>query len=256
MMVRPWLVAAIGVGTLVAWKPPLPAAAKHYRVDLKTSVTQDLTAAGGTQQKLEYTLTAFVTLTTTDSAGGTKLNMVLDSLLPGQGAPIPADSAKAAAGLSWHGFREASGKVGDLVLDGNSQIGGAIEPALRQLIPPVRPGMGDGKPWTDTLDVDNNGLSVRTVTNFQASADTYKGAKVTRLAGAFSSAMSGTQQSPQGPLNLDGTGSGTITWLVGADGLAVSATQSANQSISVSVSTLPEPIPVTVKTEGTASLLE
>lgn len=256
MTVRSWFVAAISLGTLVAWKPSMPAAMRQYRVELKTSVTQDLTAVGQGQQKLEYTTTAFVTLSTADSAGGQSVKMVLDSLLPGQGSPIPPDAAKSASGLTWHGYRQPSGKVSNLTLDGDSQIGGAVEPALRQLIPPMKPGTREGQQWTDTTDSENNGISVRTVTNFQTSTDTYQGAKVTRLAGAFSSAMSGTQQSPQGTLNLDGNGTGTITWLVGADGLTVSASHTANQNISVSVTTLPEPIPVTVKTEATANLLQ
>jgi hypothetical protein len=256
MMVRSWFVAAFSLGTLAAWTPSTPLASKQYRVDLKTSVTQDLTAVGQGQQKLEYTTAAFVTLSTADSAGGQSLKLVLDSLVPGEGAPIPPDAAKGAAGLTWHGFRQASGKVGALTLEGDSQIGGMVEPALRQLIPPMKPGTREGQQWTDTTDADNNGVSVRTVTNFQTTSETFNGAKVTRLAGAFSSAMSGTQQSAQGTLNLEGNGSGTITWLIGADGLMVSATNSANQNISVSVATLPEPIPVTVKTEGTASLLK
>jgi hypothetical protein len=256
MMVRSWMVAAISLGGLAAWSPGTPLASKQYRLDLKTSVVQDLTALGQGEQKQEFSNTAFVTVTTADSAGGQTVTLVLDSLLPGEGSPIPAEAAKGVAGQKWHGFRQATGKVGSLRLEGDSQIAGAIEPALLDLVPPMKPGTREGRAWTDTTDTDNNGVAVRMVTNFQTSADNYQGAKVIRLAGAFSSALSGQQQSPQGMLTLEGNGTGTTMWLVGADGLSLSATHSASQNISVSVAQLPQPIPVTVKTEGTATLIK
>jgi hypothetical protein len=256
MMVRSWVVAAISLGGLVAWNPVTTAGARQYRLELKTTVVQDLTVAGQGEQTQDFTTTAYVTVSATDSAGGQVITMVLDSLLPGEGSPIPDSAAKAASGQRWHGFRSGTGKVGDLKLEGDSPVAAAVEPALIDLLPPMRPGTPEGQVWTDTTDTDNNGISVRTVTNFQTTSDTFKGAKVIRLAGAFSSAMTGQQQSPQGLLNLEGTGTGTNTWLVGADGYSLTATHSANQKISITVPTLPEPIPVTVTTEGTATLVQ
>lgn len=256
MMVRSWMVAAISLGTLAAWSPRTPLASKQYRLELKTSVVQDLSALGQGEQKQEFSNTAFVTVTTADSAGGQTFTMVLDSLVPGEGSPIPAEAAKGVSGQKWHGFRQATGKVGGLKLEGDSQIASAIEPALLDLLPPIKPGTREGRSWTDTTDTDNNGIAIRMVTNFQTSTDSYNGAKVIKLAGAFSSAMSGQQQSPQGTLTLEGNGTGTNTWLVGTDGLSLSATHSASQNISVSLATLPQPIPVTVKTEGSATLIK
>ena len=255
MMVRSWVVAAISLGGLIAWKPVATAGSKQYRLELKTTVVQDLTVAGQGEQRQDFTTTAYVTMSATDSARGQVLTMVLDSLLPGEGSPIPDSAAKSASGQKWRGFRSGTGKVRDLKLEGDSPIAAAVEPALIDLIPPMKPGTPDTS-WTDTTDTDNNGISVRTVTNFQTTTEMFKGAKVTRLAGAFSSAMTGQQQSPQGLLNLEGTGSGTNTWLVGADGYSLTATHSANQKISITVPTLPEPIPVTVTTEGTATLVQ
>jgi len=256
MMVRSWMVVAISLGALAAWTPAMPLASKQYRLELKTSVVQDLTALGTGEQKQEFSNTAFVTVTTADSAGGQAVTMVLDSLVPGEGSPIPPDVAKTAAGQTWHGFRQASGKVGSLKLEGDSPIAGAIEPALLDLLPPMKPGTGEGQAWTDTTDTDHDGIAVRMVTNFQTSTGSYDGAAVIMLAGAFSSAMSGQQEGPQGALTLEGNGTGTTTWLVGTDGLSLSASHSANQNISVSMAQLPQPIPVTVKTEGTATLIK
>jgi hypothetical protein len=256
MMVRSWIVAATSLGTLAAWSPATPLASKQYRLELKTSVAQDLSALGQGEQKQEFSNTAFVTVTAIDSGGGQAVTMLLDSLVPGETSPISAEAAKGVTGQKWHGFRQATGKVGAIILEGDNQVASAIEPALLNLLPPMRPGTKEGRSWTDTSDTDNNGIAVRTVTNFQTSTDRYNGASVIKLAGAFSSAMSGQQQSPQGTLTLEGNGAGTITWLVGADGLSLSASHSATQNISVSMAQLPEPIPVTVKTEGSATLIK
>lgn len=256
MKARPWIVAALSLVTLAAWTPASSLAGRRYRVELKTSVVQDLTALGQGEQKQEFTNTGFVTLTSQDSAGGQAVTFVLDSLIVGDGSPIPPEEAKAAAGSTWHGFRGAAGRVADLKLEKDDRVAGAIEPVVQQLLPPMKAGTKEGQSWTDTTETDKSGVSVRTVTNFLTSADSYNGAKVLKLAGAFSSAMSGQQESPQGTVSIDGNGSGTNTWLVGSDGTCLTASHSATQNISVSLAQLPEPIPVTVKTTGNVSLLK
>jgi hypothetical protein len=256
MMFRPWMVAAISLGTLVGWTPSTPPSVMRYRVNLKTSVVQDLTALGQGQQSQNFSNSGFVTVTAQDSAGGQAVTLVLDSLVPGDSSPITPEAAKGMAGLRWRGFRQPTGRVKELQLEGDNPVAGAIEPALLELFPPMKPGTKDGQSWTDTTDTDNSGVAIRTVTNFQTSSDSYNGAKVIRLAGAYSSAMTGEQASPQGSLKIDGTATGTNTWLVGSDGACLSATHSASQNISVTIAQVPEPIPVTVKTEGTAILLK
>ena len=256
MKARPWMVAALSLATLAAWTPVSSLPSKRYRVELKTSVVQDLTALGQGEQKQEFSNTGFVTLTTQDSAGGQAVTFVLDSLVLGEGSPIPPDAAKAAAGSTWHGFRGTGGRVSELKLEKDDQVAGAIEPALQLLLPPMKAGTKEGQAWTDTTEADNNGVSVRTVTNFQTSTDSYNGTKVLRLAGAFSSAMSGQQASPQGTLSIEGSGSGTNAWLVGSDGTCFTASHQATQNISLSLAQMPQPIPVTVKTAGNTSLLK
>ena len=109
MTVRPWLVALVSVSALAAWTNAAPAGPARYRVEVKTAVTQDLTAVGQGEQKQEFTNTGFVTVTTKDSAGGQALTIVLDSLLPGEGSPFAGEMAKGAAGTTWTGFRQPNG---------------------------------------------------------------------------------------------------------------------------------------------------
>ena len=134
--------------------PGHPGASKRYRLELKTSVAQDLTALGQGEQKQEFSNTAFVTVTATDSAGGQTVTVVLDSLVPGEGSPIPAEAAKGAAG---HDVALASGsrtaKVADLKLEGENPVASAHRAgAAAILLPPMKPGTREGQVWTDTTE--------------------------------------------------------------------------------------------------------
>ena len=255
MMVLPWLVAALGLGAA----PPLPGSAAdevvHYRMEIKSAVEQDLTQLGQGPQKQAFTNTGYFSVATRDSADGQSVTITADSLVPGDGSPIPAEAAKGVAGTRWHGFRGANGRLGDLAMEGENPAASILEAGLRSLIPPMARATPAGKSWTDTTDTDNQGVGIRTVTNFQTSGDTFNSTKVVRLAAAFSSAISGTQTTPQGPLTIEGTGSGSDTWLVDASGKCVSASHSADQKLSVSMTQAPQPIPVSVHTEGQVTLL-
>ncbi len=257
MIARPWIVAALSLGTLTAWSPSTAPTPKHYRVELKTLQVVNLTAMGQPEQRVEVTATGYVTITSTDSGGGQAVTVILDSLQLAPGAPIPPDAVKAAAGATWHGFRQPSGRVNNLKLDGENPVAATVGGILAQIFPPLKAGTREGASWTDTTDTDAGaaGVMVRTVTNFQTSSDSYNGAKVLKLAGASSSAISGSQEGPQGSMSFEGTGSGTATWFVGADGTALGATYSSKQSLAITAAVSPEPLPVEVTAEGTVTLL-
>ncbi len=254
MTVRPWMVAAACVAALAAWRSAPPAGPAKYKVELKTSVTQDLTALGQEMQKQEFSNTGYVTVTTRDSAEGEAVSIVLDSLVPGPGSPFASDAA-GAKGLNWHGYRPPTGRITDLTADRTIPIGVAMQGMVQQLIPPMKRGTAEGQSWTDTTDSNNEGVQVRTVTNFQTTGAMVDGHKILKLAGSSSTALSGTQEGPNGSMQLDGTGSGTGNWMVGADGLSISSSFAGIQNISVTVPGLPAPIPVTVVLEGSSSLI-
>lgn len=258
MIARSWIVAALCLGTLAAWSPSAAPGPKRYKVDLKTLQIVNLTAMGQSEQRVEITSTGYVTITASDSADGQAVTIVLDSLQIAAGAPIPADAAKGAAGATWHGFRQASGRVKHLELEGENQVAATVGGILQEIFPPLKAGTQEGASWTDTTDTDTggSGILVRTVTNFLTSNAFYDGAPVLKLAGASSSAISGSQEGPQGSMSFEGTGSGTITWLVGADGFSLASTYSSKQSLSITATVSPEPLPVEVTTEGTVTLLK
>jgi hypothetical protein len=257
MTFRPWMVAALSLGTLAAWTPEAPPAVRQYKVDVKTTQVVNLAAMGQGEQRVEISSTGFVSVTSTDSADGQAVTVVIDSLHIGEGSPIPPDQAKGATGATWTGYREAGGRVKNLKLTQENAVASALEGVLQQLFPPMKNGTGAGKSWTDTTETQRDGsIAIRTVTNFQTSPDSYNGQKVLRLAGASSSSISGSQESPQGTLQFEGTGSSTSAWFLTSDGICLGSTYSGTQSLQITVAVAPEPLPLTITTEGSASLLK
>jgi len=257
MTFRPWMVAALSVGTLAAWTPPAPPAARHYKLEVKTTQVVNLAALGQGEQRAEISGTGFVSVTAVDSAGGQAVTVVLDSLQMAEGSPIPADQAKAASGATWNGYREPGGRVKDLKLTTENPVASTLEGVLQQRFPPIRSGTTAGKSWTDTTETTRSGsIAIRTVTNFLTSADSYSGQKVLKLAGASSSSISGSQESPQGTVQFEGTGSATTAWFLAPDGTCLGSTYAGTQSLQLTVAVAPEPLPLTITTEGSASLLK
>jgi len=249
------VVATVSLGVVSAVHPALAQSAKRYHVELKTSAVQDLTAVGQGEQKQEFILTGQVSVSTTDSAGGQAISVVVDSLQASPGAPLPPAIVQGLVGTTWNGFRTSDGKLSDLQPTVEVEGGPLVEGALKRLFPPIRAGTSGGKAWTDTADVNIEGLGTRTVTNYETSNDMHEGKPAVRLAGASSSAISGIQESPQGNLTIGGTGSGTSSWLIAGDGSVVTGTFTQDQALEVSVPALPAPIPVRVHNEGTSTVL-
>jgi hypothetical protein len=255
MKFRLLVVATVSLGVVSAVHPALAQSAKRYHLELKTSAIQDLSAMGQGEQKQEFTLTGQVSISATDSANGQSVSVVMDSLQASPGAPLPPALVQGLVGTTWTGFRAPTGRVAEL--KPTTEVPGSqlVEGALMQLFPPMVAGTAGGKAWTDTVDVDQDGMGIRTVINFETSNDTHEGKQAVRLAGASSSAISGVQESPQGNLTIAGTGSGTISWLIAGDGSVVTGTFSQDQALEVSVPALPAPIPVKVHNEGTSAVI-
>jgi len=255
MKLRVLVVAAVSLGVVSTVHPALAQSAKRYHLELKTSAIQDLSAVGQGEQKQEFTLTGQVSISTTDSADGQSVSVVVDSLQASQGAPLPPAIVQGLVGTTWTGFRAPTGRVAELKPTTEVEGSPLVEGALMQLFPPMVAGTAGGKAWTDTVDVDEGGLGIRTVINFETSNDTHEGKQAVRLAGASSSAISGVQESPQGSLTIEGTGSGTISWLIAGDGSVVTGTFAQDQALEVSVPSLPAPIPLRIHNEGTSAVV-
>ncbi|HWA17342.1 MAG TPA: hypothetical protein VG817_12985 [Gemmatimonadales bacterium] len=256
MTLRPWVAAALGLSTLAAWSPAAPGPTK-YKLEVKTKITQDLTAIGQGSQTQELSNTGFVTVTERDSGAVRLVNIVVDSLQAGPGSPTTPEQLASVAGSKWHGTRNATGRLDSLVLEGDNPVAATLESLLRTLFPPLKKGTAAGTSWTDTTDAEGMlGVPIRTVTNLVTSADTWQGAKVMKLTGASATAISGTVQSPQGQLQIDGTGTGSIAWVIGNDGTLLNGTATSTSNMTVSIAVAPAPIPISVDVSSTTTLLK
>ncbi len=255
MMFRPWAAAALCLGTLTT--PAPEAGLLRYRLEIKTKVVQDLTGIGQGQQTQEFSNVGFVSLTARDSADGQAVTVVFDSLQLGDGAPLTPEQVKSVAGSTWHGYRGPGGRVSNLTLEGENPVAQSVSGLLIQLFPPLRKGSVAGQSWTDTTETEALlGVTARTVTNLVTSSETFQGAKVIKLAGASASAIAGTVQSPQGEVSIDGTGTGSISWLIGTDGGLLTSTGTSSQKMKVSIAVAPEPIPVAIDVQSTTTLIK
>jgi hypothetical protein len=256
MTYRPWVAAALCLGTLAAWTAAAPGP-QRYKLDVKTKVVQDLTAIGQGSQTQELSNTGFITLTERDSGAVRLVHVVVDSLLAGPGSNVTPEQLASVRGARWHGTRNPSGRLDSLVLEGENPVAAALEGLLKTLFPPLKKGTPAGQSWTDTTDSEGMlGVPVRTVTNLATSADTWEGAKVIKLAGASATAISGTVQSPQGQLSIEGSGTGNIAWLIGNDGVVLSGTATSTSTMQVSIAVAPAPIPVNVDVSSTTTLIK
>lgn len=255
MKSRLFALAAAILGAVVVPASGWSQAAKRYRLDVKTIAVQDLSAVGQGEQRQEFSFVSQVSVSSTDSAEGQTVSVLVDSVQLSPGAPLPPQMVEGLVGSTWSGFRGKDGRVIELKSSTEVQGGGILEGALQQLFPPMAIGTAAGKNWTDTLDTEQNGVSVRTVINFVTADTTHQGARALRLAGASSSAISGVQESPQGSMNVEGTATGTVTWLVGSDRTLLAGAFAQDQALEITVPSLPTPIPVKVHNEGTSSLI-
>jgi hypothetical protein len=257
MTFRPWVTAALCLGTLAAWSPAAAPGPQKYRIDIKTRITQDLSAMGQGAQTQELSNSGYVTLLERDSAGARVVRVTLDSILAGPGSPVTPEQLNSVKGATWTGVRGPTGRVDSLALVNPNEVAGTLGGMLKTLFPPLRKGASAGQSWTDTTDAEGLlGVTARTVTNLVTAADSYEGATAMKLTGASATAISGTVQSPQGQLAIEGTGTGSVSWLIAGDGMLVSSNGTSNQKMTVTIAVAPAPIPVSVDITSTTTLLK
>ncbi|HJP55695.1 MAG TPA: hypothetical protein VJ847_01575 [Gemmatimonadales bacterium] len=244
---------ASGVFTIGAQTPP---AATHYRIQQVTDQEVDLTAAGQGKQQKHSASSLFVSLTLTDSAAGRVAHFVVDSAV-GDSTTAPESKAvlDSLRGQAFHAYLE-KGKVSSIKALREGQPTSTASALILALTPRVQRDTKVGAAWTDTTDVTNdipNGnMTIRTVTNWKASGnETREGTRALKVDAASSSAMTGEQAGAK----LEGTGTATATYYIAADGRLVSGSSSSNSTLAITTPQLPDPIPLTLKSSLTITLL-
>lgn len=260
MRLRTWLAIGFAIGTPAAASAAVAPTPKKYRHEMKTAQVVNLAAFGQGEQRTQFTTVAFLSLTIADTTSGHVVRLVLDSVVADSTSPIPREVLRAAAGSRWHGFMQSNGRTKNLAADDTSGAAQQFVGVLRQFLPPVPTGKRAGDQWTDTTestdDIGRGSIASRTVTNYQASSETFRGARALKLAAAASSSFSGTQNIQGQDAAIEGSGTTKAAWYLAPDGSFLGGTFTSNQDLTLSGGFAPAPVPINVKVESTTTLLQ
>lgn len=256
MLLRIAALAAIAVGTSV-WAP----STTKYRIEQSLSQEIDATAAGGAKQKIAFNTISFVTVTLADSAGGKSIRVVVDSIRGDSATPIPPPVLDSARGSVFNGFLDKSGKPTGLQPSGDAPAATQIQGLLSDFFPWTRTGLKIGDSWADTTQKTNgtgsDSVTVRRVSAYKAAAgETRESRKAVRVTQDFTSSVAGTQPTPNGPARIDGTGTGTGFYYVGADGRYLGGSWQQQSSLKISGSFATQPLPITIVQKTKVSTLK
>lgn len=228
---------------LAALIPPTVASTTlKYQVTQRIEQEVDASGVGGGKNTFVVKTTSFIAVTLTDSAGGKAMKVVVDSVRADTLPPgLPADSlVKKAKGSSFAGFVDANGKVTTIKANGEVVQGLQLESLLRDMYPRTRKGMKAGDTWTDTTTATNKigggEMNVRAITTYKAGAsETVAGMKATRLDANVTSQLAGSQATPGGSADIEGTGTGTWNYFVGPNNEFLGGAGNSTSNLSVTI---------------------
>ena len=257
------LLATCAAGLAAAAPASRPApAAMRYRIEASTHATIDLTGFGQPASEQDIGFTAWVAITLGDTTGGRTIHVVVDSAKYEGTLPIGQESVDSAKGGVVHGFVDANGRVKDLNATPNSSLFMAqVQAVVANLFPRVKGGAKAGDQWTDTSEVTNNagGANTKTtlIANYTAGAqERVSGIPAMRLNTSFTSTTTGTLVNPMGTVEVEGTGTGTGYYLVGADGSYLGSKSTSNLDQRLKTAMAPALIPVKTVQTLTITLLK
>lgn len=261
------MLASLLTPALLAAAAALPAAqadttTTRYRIETRSESVFDLSGvpgAGG-EQRQTVGMASFITVRLADTAGGRSLRVVIDSMTVEPGTPIPPAALDSVRGMVWTGFVTPQGEVKDLKSTQNFAAGQQLQTMLSSFFPRTRSDLSQGQRWTDTLQVSNqdstSSSSTRTITQWTvAGKEARTGVQATRLDATFNVDVRASGQTPQGAMQMEGTGSGKATYFVGPNGRYLGGTSESQNDATLSLDQMPMPIPVSATTTTTITVL-
>jgi hypothetical protein len=146
---------------------------------------------------------------------------------------------------------DEGGHVNGVKALGETPLAAQMTDIVARLYPGLRPKIKQGDGWTDTTKVStptNGGtMNLQRITTYKASGKERRGrSDALKVDASFSSTVSGTQQTPNGPASIEGTGAGTGAHYVASDGRYVGGNWTVTTKLTLSGSFAPKPVPVTL----------
>ena len=239
------LLALAGTTTLGA-----PAGTMRYRIDQTIDQAVDASVIGGGQQQQRFTVSIFLSVRLTDTAGGRVVDAVVDSMRA-DSAPVPQAALDSARGTPLHGLLDTAGHVTDVRALRDTPLAPQLTDVVSRLYPGLRAGLRVGDGLTDTARtssaVGGGTLTVRRITTYKATGtEARREGRATKVETAFTSSVSGTQQTPAGPAQIEGSGSGSGAHYVAPDGRYLGGGYSMTTKLTLAGAFAPQPLPVTL----------
>jgi hypothetical protein len=154
----------IAILTLAQIQSTTPTAPTRYKVESKTVLDQDLTTLGRGKVTGSMTTTAYISVTTADSADGQVSRIVVDSMtleptgaMAKQITPVAAAAAAdSARGLWVHAFSVRGTLRGVPQPSAPNPALASVMQATGVLFPGIRSGIKVGDKWADTTKIDGD----------------------------------------------------------------------------------------------------
>lgn len=231
----------------------------RYRVDTRSESVADLSGVGGGEQRQAVAMSSFLTVKLADTTGGKSLRVVVDSMVIEPGSPVPPAMADSVRGMTWTGLLGPDGRISDLK-GGEGGLNEQFTSMLNTFFPRIKGELAQGSRWTDTVNVNTSdsasSTNARTITRWSVGGKEQRaGVEATRLDAAFDLTMTASGQTPQGSMDMEGTGAGTGSYFLAADGRYLGGTTQLENDMTVSIAAAPMPIPVTATTTTTITTL-
>jgi hypothetical protein len=224
----------------------------RYRIDQSLTQEVDGTSAGQGKQSIAFKTSSFVTVSLKDSTGGKAMRVVLDSIKGDSTTPIPPAVLDSVKGSVYTAFISKEGRPGRLEASDASTTASQIQGLLSDFFPWVRAGIRPGQAWADTT-VTSTGegadtVTVKRVINYRALPPQPKQPpKSIRVATDYSSQVAGSQPTPKGSAKIEGSGTGTGTYLVSPEGQYLGGEWELASALKLSASFAPQPLPISLR---------
>ncbi|MGE0439166.1 MAG: hypothetical protein AB7S39_01665 [Gemmatimonadales bacterium] len=256
------LIPVIGLGAAGYAAMPATTTVK-YRIESKSEQVVDLSGMGQGSQTTALNQTAMITMTLTDTVGGKVMHVVVDSIASDAPVLDPSMDPTKAKGAWLHGIVDAWGRTKIVKTSADSMLAVAqLKNTFARFLPVIKPGAKTGDTWVDTAKVDSktaiNAMKTTTVTTFtHGPAESRNGVAGFRIEAASTTTGAGTMENPMaGTMDVELSSTGKETYFVAQDGRYLGGMSSANAKSTIRVAMSPDPIPVTVTSSVTVSVVK
>ena len=247
------VIGGTGLSTSLPAQEPI-----RFRVEISVESTLDLAAMGLPKQTTEQRIAGFLSITTHDSATGTSITTILDSIRVELGSvPQPDQLAAEATGIVIKTYRTRAGKFSAGTFSRTHPFATLMETAIADLIPVTAPSQSPS--WNDTLNVASNGgpgsMARHQITRYTHRGNSsYLGQEAQLLDVEFDLEITGKITTEAGDADISGKGSGTGNYYIkSGELLPLGVSRITTQQSQLSLNGLAGPLPVESRTTMVAT---